>query len=178
MSDQEAAAADITIMLISLAIMLVPAIFFLLTWSKAFRRCGSHAQLSPNLVWLNFVPLLNIVWPWICVFKFSSSVKAATGDSNSGAFGVGLAMLICSLVSGLFPPAALAALILWIVYWEKWPKPERSPKKPTVATSKPNNKGRATSTSPKSAKAPAILNRRRFFHVIPRRSETKTTSHN
>ena len=37
-------------------------VIFLMNLSKLLKSCGEHAAMSPNLVWLNLVPIVNAGW--------------------------------------------------------------------------------------------------------------------
>jgi hypothetical protein len=114
--------------MIGLAILLIPTIFFLLALQKALTRCSPESRtLSPGLVWLQLVPLLNIVWIFINVINVSKSLgnefrKRGIPESPAPAQGVGLAWAICSVVS-IIPfvgyLTGIAALVCWIIYWVK-----------------------------------------------------------
>ena len=63
------------VMLISIGIMLIPAIFYMLTLQKALQRCSAESRTTePGTVWLLFIPLFNIVWQFILVIKISESL--------------------------------------------------------------------------------------------------------
>jgi hypothetical protein len=114
--------------LIVLAVLLIPTIFFLLTLQKALARCSPESRtLSPGLVWLQLVPLLNFVWIFINVINVSKSLgnefrKRGIPESPAPGQGVGLAWAICAVVS-IIPfvgyLTAIAAFVCWIIYWVK-----------------------------------------------------------
>jgi len=109
-----------------LVLMLIPTIFYLLTLQKALARCSAECRtLSPGLVWLQLVPLLNIVWVFILVINIAKSLgnefrRRGIVESPNPGQSVGMAMAICSVVS-IVPfigsLASIAALVCWIVYW-------------------------------------------------------------
>lgn len=129
---------------------LITYIFFLITLMKALQECSFHNQMmAPGLVWLNFVPLLNLVWQFIVVVQVGNSLKKEYEDrglrSSDDSFGKGLGItyLALNLISAcvnLFGQLAFAgararegaavfgclvlvmglvSFILWIVYWAK-----------------------------------------------------------
>ena len=113
---------------VGLAILLIPTIFFLLTAQKALARCSPESRtLSPGLVWLLLVPLLNLVWIFIVVINVSKSLgnefrRRGIPESPAPGQGVGLAWAICAVLSWI--PVlggflGLAALVCWIIYWVK-----------------------------------------------------------
>ena len=77
-------------------------------------------MMRPDQVWLNLIPLFNLVWMFITVIRVRDSVRyefqsrdwAPNGDFG---YGVGLAAAILSIVS--WGPLGLAAFVCWIIYW-------------------------------------------------------------
>lgn len=117
---------EVLVILVVLAILLIPAIFFFLSLQKCLDRISEqNREMSPGLVWLNFIPLFNLGWIIYTVVKISNSVKNEgrsrnTTELGDGAYGVGLAMGICNIAS-IIPYlgflTAIAAFVLWIIYW-------------------------------------------------------------
>lgn len=114
--------------LIVLAIMIIPAIFYLLTLQKALNRCSvENRTMTPGTVWLLLIPLFNIVWQFIVVIKISESlhnefVKRNIQAEPQPGKSLGLAFCIlgvCSIIPLIGFVASLAALICWIMYWVK-----------------------------------------------------------
>jgi hypothetical protein len=102
-------------------VALLVAIFFLLSLQDLLRQVhpGNRA-MRPGEVWLNLIPVFNLVWIFITVIRVRDSVEAefrSRGWAPQGdfGFGVGLAAAILTIVS--WGPLGLAALICWIVYW-------------------------------------------------------------
>jgi hypothetical protein len=118
----------IGIVCVFLAIGLVIAIFFLLTLSKALSRCRpANRTMEPGMVWLNFVPLLSLVWEFITVIRVAESLKNEYYDrgwDDRGDFGKNLGLATCILnllgivpfIGGLF---SLAGLVCFVIYWVK-----------------------------------------------------------
>ncbi|MBM3983993.1 MAG: hypothetical protein FJ304_27735 [Planctomycetes bacterium] len=123
-----------------IAVVLLIYIFFLLTLQKALSRCRpQNRTMEPGMVWLNLIPLFNIVWHFITVIRVSSSLTnefRARGRHSKGedyAQTIGITSLALNLagiipllgiVCGLIIPllgivCGLAALICWIIYWSK-----------------------------------------------------------
>lgn len=95
-------------------------VFFLLALSRALSQCAPHNRtLEPGMVWLNLIPLFNIVWMFITVTKVSETLKNEFRErgmhrrDENYAHGLGIAMCI-SPWFGLLP-----FLVLTIVYWVK-----------------------------------------------------------
>jgi hypothetical protein len=109
-----------------LLLALLPSVLYLLTLQRAFEAVDPDLRpMSPGLVWLLLIPLVNIVWMFFVVnhLKTAYTKMAAAGRlsaASDGAYGVGLALAICmavSLVPIIGSLAALAALVLWIIHW-------------------------------------------------------------
>ena len=110
-------------MLIGLAIM----VFFLLSLQKCLKEVSpSNRTMEPGMVWLNLIPLFNLVWIFITVIKLSESV-IAEGQSrqvsvDDGGKVIGLVYAI-SLIASIIPLigllAGLVALVTFIIYWVK-----------------------------------------------------------
>lgn len=86
--------------------LLVIAIFFHITLMKAIQACSPRNQaMPPGLVWLNFVPLLNLVWQFVNVIQVGNSLQAEYRDrglrSDDQSFGktLGLSYIILGLVA-------------------------------------------------------------------------------
>jgi hypothetical protein len=87
--------------------------------------------MSPDMVWLNFIPVFNFGWFIYTVAKVRDSVRAEYDSrcwAQEGDYGynVGLAagiLGICSAVFGWRPllgwGVSVAALVAWIIYWLK-----------------------------------------------------------
>ena len=115
-------------MLIVFVILLIPAIFYILTLQKALNRCApENRAMAPGLVWLLLVPLLNIVWGFFVVINMSKSLGAEfqkRGIAEEPEPGKKLGLIMCILVCcGLIPIlgafCSLGALVCWILYWVK-----------------------------------------------------------
>jgi hypothetical protein len=109
----------LTIVLIVIAIMLVPAIFYLLTLQKALNRCSPDCRaMKPGMVWLMLIPLFSLVWHFFVVLNMSKSLglefqkRGIAEDPNPGQT-IGLVMCIGNLICGP------VGLICWILYWVK-----------------------------------------------------------
>lgn len=115
--------------LIFIGIMLVPAVFYLLTLSKALSKCAPTSRtMEPGMVWLMFIPLFNLVWQFLVVQALAKSLgnefraRGITNVEPEPGNSIGLAMCICgccAIIPLLGILAALVQLVLWIVYWVK-----------------------------------------------------------
>jgi hypothetical protein len=115
--------------LLVLAGFLVIAIFYLQTLSNALRKCSMMSRtMQPGMVWLLLVPFFNIIWQFFVVLALAQSLGNESRARNilsvepEPGKSIGIAMCICS-VCGIIPIlgilAALANLVLWIIYWSK-----------------------------------------------------------
>jgi hypothetical protein len=116
------------VMCVALAVGLVIAIFFLLTLSKALTRCRpANRTMEPGQVWLNLIPLFNIVWQFITVARVAESLKNEFYDrgwDDRGDFGKGVGTTYCIMnllgfvpfIGGIF---SLIGLVCFIIYWVK-----------------------------------------------------------
>ena len=117
----------LVIFLVTIPLLIVPAIFYLVTLQRALDRCAIESRtLSPGLVWLLLIPLFGLVWHFIVVNGISRSLHNEFAQRNTPNVepepgkGIGLAMCILSATSlipliGLF--SGLVGLVCWIIYW-------------------------------------------------------------
>jgi len=114
--------------LIGIAIILIPAIFYLLTMQKALNRCAPESRaMQPGMVWLMLIPLFNLVWHFFVVLNMAKSLEAEFGrrglsiEPEPGKT-LGLTMCIltcCGIIPFLGILCSLGAFICWIIYWVK-----------------------------------------------------------
>lgn len=111
-----------------LAALLLPYIFFLITLQAAFAAIPEpQRKMAPGLVWLNLIPVFSLIWNFFIVINLSESYKQAYAARNTAApgdcgFALGLAYAILPLT--LWIPVldilcALGLFIVWIIYWSK-----------------------------------------------------------
>lgn len=107
-------------------LILVPYVLFLLTLQKTLQIISPENRKMPGNVWLMFIPLFNIVWPFIMVSRIADSI----GDeclrlnipvrAQRPTYNIGLTYSILSITSGFIPLiGALAAITTWVMYWTK-----------------------------------------------------------
>lgn len=114
---------------IILPILLVPAIFYILTLSRALGKCSrASVTLEPGMLWLLLVPFVNLIWHFFVVLGMAKSLgnefraRNMQGVEPEPGQAIGLAMCICgacSIIPLLGMLTGLAHLVLWIVYWVK-----------------------------------------------------------
>ena len=120
--------APLVVGLIGFAVIILPAIFYLLTLQKALSRCAAENRtMTPGTVWLQLIPLFNLFWHFIIVLNVARSLKKeleSRGVQTNVMPGqnLGLAMCILSVLS-IIPYIGilfgLACFVCWIVYWVK-----------------------------------------------------------
>lgn len=111
-----------------LAVAIVINVFYLLNLQNLLKEIDRKNRLvEPGNVWLMFIPLFNIIYPFILYPKICDSVRneyQSRGIRKVGDFsrGVGIAMPIltlCGFIPILGGLAGLANLVLFIVFWVK-----------------------------------------------------------
>jgi len=122
------APTHLMILLIILGIFMLPVIFFILTLQGALRKCAPQSRtIDPGLCWLFIIPVVNLVVGFIIVLNMAKSLRnefnlrGMVADAEPGQ-GIGIAMCVCaccSIIPILGALAALAYLVLWIMYWVK-----------------------------------------------------------
>jgi len=110
------------------AILILPMVFFLLTLQRALSKCSpANRTMSPGLVWLQIIPFFGLIWQFFVVFAVANSLdnefaaRRIQEESKPGQ-SLGLAMCItrvCTVIPFLGIFAAIASLVLWIIYWVK-----------------------------------------------------------
>ncbi len=108
--------------------------FYLLTLTRAVCRCRrEHRSMSPALLWLYLLPILDIIWHFVVVSAVSRTLRREFQSRGLGSrnddCGQGQGTLAClvflfaNVLSGLrmpvcfLAPVALLWLVLWIRYW-------------------------------------------------------------
>ena len=110
------------LLLLLFGVMVIPYVFYLLTLQSTFEAVSlPNRELTPGLVWLNFIPIFNLGWAFVIVIKLANSIKkeyAALGIQGecTGGLGVGLAYAICAVLS-IIPFVGIGALVCWILHW-------------------------------------------------------------
>ncbi|MBS1804953.1 MAG: hypothetical protein JST28_16465 [Acidobacteria bacterium] len=112
-----------------LAIGIAVAIFYILTLSRALKKCHpSSRTMEPGMVWLLLIPLFNLVWNFLVVNAMAKSLgnefrlrNIPSTEAEPGKT-IGLAMAICgacSIIPLVNMITGLVYLVLWIIYWVK-----------------------------------------------------------
>ncbi len=104
-------------------IMLSIGIWYLMTMYKLFSAIAPrNRDMEPGMIFLIFVPLINIVWPWLIMFRACSSLQKEYEDrgmKGDGDYGKtkGLVHLVGSIVC---PPVGFVGLILYVLQMRKY----------------------------------------------------------
>ena len=110
------------------AVAILIAVLYLLTLQNVLKEIEPQNRLvEPSNVWLMFIPLFNMIYPFILYPKISESLRNefdSRGLSKAGDYGraIGITMPIlglCGLIPILGGLAGLANLILFIIFWVK-----------------------------------------------------------
>jgi hypothetical protein len=109
----------VSLVLIILAILIVPTIFYLITLQKALGRCSPASRaMNPAMVWLLLIPLFNLVWQFFVVLNVAKSLGAefqrrGIPEEPEPGQTMGLIMCVSKLLCGP------VWLVFWIIYWVK-----------------------------------------------------------
>ena len=112
-----------------LALFIIPCIFFLITLQNTLKAISpENRKMVPVNVWLMLIPFFNFIWQFILVKKMAQSISAECLrlnipiKENMPTYSLGLGWSICYLlmfIPGIKGFAAIAVLIVWILYWVK-----------------------------------------------------------
>jgi hypothetical protein len=94
---------------------------FLLSLSKCFSEISSrNRQMEPGQVWLNLIPLFNLVWIIITIIRLADSLRDEFDDrrlDGDGDYGKTLGILY--FVFSLTIVCGPVGLVCFIMYWVK-----------------------------------------------------------
>jgi hypothetical protein len=129
----------IAFVLLFAVVILAIAILFLLTQHNTLKAIQPQNRLmSPGEVWLQLIPLFNVVWQFIVIRRIAGSIANELSSENRFSFdqqgqdsavylagekptyNVGLAMCIlflCGIIPIVGTFASFAGMICWIIYW-------------------------------------------------------------
>ncbi len=109
-------------------VLILPAFFYLLTLQNTLKEVDpTRRKVSPGNVWLLFIPLFNLIYPFILYPQISASLKeeyAARELNSYGDFGKGLGITLPILGLASFVPflgslASIGGFVIWIIFWAK-----------------------------------------------------------
>jgi hypothetical protein len=122
-------APALLIILLAVGIGLLPKIFYLITLQNTMNSVSpENRKMSPGQVWLELIPLFNLVWQFFNVINVSDSLKKEfetrgmkpAEDRPGYSIGITFCILFCcSVIPVLGALAAIAGLICWIIFWVK-----------------------------------------------------------
>ena len=119
--------------------LIVAFVFYLINLMNLLKEIDeSNRQMPPANVFLMFIPLFNLVYPFIMYPKISESIRLEAESRRMPAFGdslralgmvisiVSVVQVICNqlreesgYVGRLSSILSLGCLVLWIIYWVK-----------------------------------------------------------
>jgi magnesium-transporting ATPase (P-type) len=108
--------------------LITVAVLYLKNLQDTLKEVSEHnRQVPPGNVWLMFIPLFNIIYPFILYPKISDSLRAEfeeRGKPQNGDYGrsLGITMPIlglCGIIPLLGVLAGIGNLVVWIIFWVK-----------------------------------------------------------
>lgn len=120
-------------------VWLVVMIFFLIAQQNTLKAIKpQNRRMQPGEVWLQLIPLFNLIWQFIVVARIADSIRNEITDRTQNSFlgiadpvfandstrrptyDIGLTFCILSLC-GCIPLlggiASIGGLVCWIIYW-------------------------------------------------------------
>ena len=118
---------------------LVALVFFLIAQQNTLKVIKpQNRRMRPGEVWLQLIPLFNLVWQFIVVARISDSIRNEINDRTVNSF-LGIAdpvfandltrrptydmgltfciLSLCGCIPLLGGIASLAGIVCWIIYW-------------------------------------------------------------
>ena len=118
---------------------LVALIFFLIAQQNTLKAIKPHnRKMQPGEVWLQLIPIFNLIWQFIVVGRISDSIRNEINDRNLNSF-LGIAdpvfandltkrptydmgltfciLSLCGCIPLLGGIASIAGIVCWIIYW-------------------------------------------------------------
>lgn len=114
--------------LIMLLIGIAVAVMYLINLQNLLKEISpKNRQVEPGNVWLMFIPLFNLIYPFILYPRISDSTRAEYADRGLPAKGdfsrsIGITMPIlglCGWIPVLGGLAGIANIVLFIIFWVK-----------------------------------------------------------
>lgn len=120
-------------------VWLVTLIFFLISQQNLLKAIKpQNRRIQPGEVWLQLIPLFNLVWQFIVVARVSDSIRNEINDRTVNSF-LGIAdpvfandmsrrptydmgltfciLSLCGCIPLLGGIASMAGIVCWIIYW-------------------------------------------------------------
>jgi hypothetical protein len=104
------------------------AVLYLKNLQDTLKECDAkNQQVPPVNVWLMFIPLFNLIYPFILYPKISESLKREFESRNSPqegdygrSLGITLPILgVCGIIPVLGIFAGIGNLVVFIIFWVK-----------------------------------------------------------
>lgn len=118
------------VVLVFMAALLLPLIFYILTVRRAIERCAPESRaMNADHAWFLLIPFFGLFWHFYVVVNVSRSLgreyqrRGIAGDASPG-LTLGLVLCILGLLT-LTPSfvlrvvAVIATVICWVLYWLK-----------------------------------------------------------
>jgi hypothetical protein len=117
------------IFILGIVSFIIPRIFYLLTLQKTLEKIDTERRTMPSVnVWLELIPLFNLVWQFINVVNVSNSLKRELEfkgikiDEQRPGYSIGIAFCVlscCSVIPFLGILTGIASVVCWIIFWVK-----------------------------------------------------------
>lgn len=114
--------------LILLGGVITVAVLYLKNLQDTLKECDvKNQQVPPGNVWLMFIPLFNLIYPFILYPKISESLKRefeSRGNPQQGDYGRSLGITlpilgVCGIIPILGIFAGMGNLVVFIIFWVK-----------------------------------------------------------
>lgn len=114
--------------LILLGGIITVAVLYLKNLQDTLKQCDvKNQQVPPGNVWLMFIPLFNLVYPFILYPKISESLRLefeSRGYPQQGDYGRSLGITlpilgVCGIIPILGVFAGIGNLVVFIIFWVK-----------------------------------------------------------
>lgn len=118
------------VILIVMAVLLLPLIFYILTVRRAVESCAPESRaMKADHAWLLLIPFFGLFWHFYVVTGVSRSLgreyeKRGIATASSPGLTLGLAVCVLGVIT-LTPHlflrilAMIATVICWVLYWLK-----------------------------------------------------------
>jgi len=154
MSDEAGVVVAIVMVIVFILILYIPWIFYLVSMHKALNRVApERRKTTPLIIWLNLLPLVNLVTHFFMVSGIADSLadeyyyrNLPLADQRPG-YTMGLVtsiLLVLSMIPWLGMLFSMGALVTWIIYWVQiadFSRTISTPYTPPEAEALPSNAG-------------------------------------
>lgn len=119
----------ILVLLFVAGLLMVPAIFYILTLVRVLNKCASASRtIEPAMMWFYFVPLFNLVFHFFIVVNIAKSLSnefkrrgmSIAEDAPGRTIGfVACICGVCKIIPHLNVFFYMLYFVPWIIYWLK-----------------------------------------------------------